>query len=153
MSQRGGAVVSHLRISDVAIAADLIPKGSADLILAVEPMEALRYLPFLAPNAYVVTNITPVLNVPNYPDIKEVLNEIKKQPKHVAIDADKIAAEIGNKRASNMVMLGAAAPFIHIDSGKVEAGIERIFGSKGREVVDLNIQAFRAGMQFALERR
>jgi indolepyruvate ferredoxin oxidoreductase, beta subunit len=153
MSQRGGAVVSHLRISDVAIAADLIPKGSADLILAVEPMEALRYLPFLAPNAYVVTNITPVLNVPNYPDIKEVLSEIKKQPKHVAIDADKIAAEIGNKRASNMVMLGAAAPFIHIDSGKVEAGIERIFGSKGREVVDLNIQAFRAGMQFALERK
>jgi indolepyruvate ferredoxin oxidoreductase, beta subunit len=94
-----------------------------------------------------------VLNVPNYPDIKEVLNEIKKQPKHVAIDADKIAAEIGNKRASNMVMLGAATPFIQIDSGKVEAGIERIFGSKGREVVDLNIQAFRAGMQFALEKR
>lgn len=153
MSQRGGAVVSHLRISDKAIAADLIPKGSADLILSVEPMEALRYLPFLAKNAYVVTNITPVLNVPNYPNIDEVLSEIKRQPRYVAVDADKIAAEIGNKRASNMVMLGAAAPFVHIDAEKIEAGIERIFANKGREVVDLNKRAFQAGMQFALQKR
>lgn len=153
MSQRGGAVVSHLRISDKAIAADLIPKGSADLILSVEPMEALRYLPFLAKNAYVVTNITPVLNVPNYPNLDEVLSEIKRQPRYVAVDADKIAAEIGNKRASNMVMLGAAAPFVHIDAEKIEAGIERIFANKGREVVDLNKRAFQAGMQFALQKR
>lgn len=153
MSQRGGAVVSHLRISDKAIAADLIPKGSADLILSVEPMEALRYLPFLAKHAYVVTNITPVLNVPNYPNIDEVLSEIKRQPRYVAVDADKIAAEIGNKRASNMVMLGAAAPFVHIDAEKIEAGIERIFANKGREVVDLNKRAFQAGMQFALQKR
>lgn len=153
MSQRGGAVVSHLRISDKAIAADLIPKGSADLILSVEPMEALRYLPFLAKHAYVVTNITPVLNVPNYPNLDEVLSEIKRQPRYVAVDADKIAAEIGNKRASNMVMLGAAAPFVHIDAEKIEAGIERIFANKGREVVDLNKRAFQAGMQFALQKR
>ncbi|WP_340113106.1 indolepyruvate oxidoreductase subunit beta [Maribellus mangrovi] len=151
MSQRGGAVVSHLRISDFAIAADLIPKGSADLILSVEPMEALRYLPFLAKTGCVVSNVTPVLNVPNYPNIDEVLREIKKQLRFVAIDADKIAAEIGNKRASNVVMLGAAAPFVHIDAEKIEAGIERIFGSKGREVVDLNKKAFQAGMLFALK--
>ncbi|WP_167611843.1 indolepyruvate oxidoreductase subunit beta [Maribellus sediminis] len=153
MSQRGGAVVSHLRISDKAIASDLIPLGSADLILSVEPMEALRYLPYLSPTGYVVTNTTPVLNIPNYPELEAVLAEITKQAQHVAIDADEIAGEIGNKRASNMVMLGAAAPFVHIHADKIEAGISRIFAKKGEAVVDLNIKAFRAGLQFALDNR
>ena len=150
MSQRGGAVVSHLRISDTEIASDLIPIGKADLILSVEPMEALRYLPFLSPEGYVVSNTTPFQNIPNYPDLEAVLAEIKKQPRFVAIDADKVAAEIGNKRASNVVMLGAAAPFIHLSADKIEAGISSIFGRKGEEVVELNKKAFRAGLDFAL---
>lgn len=153
MSQRGGAVVSHLRISDAAIAADLIPKGAADIILSVEPMEALRYLPFLSPGGYIVTNITPFINVPNYPDVEKLMEEIRKQPRFIAIDADQIAAEIGNKRASNMVMLGAAAPFINIELEKIEAGIERIFKRKGDEVVDLNQRAFGAGYQYTLKYR
>lgn len=153
MSQRGGAVVSHLRISDTEIASDLIPIGKADLILSVEPMEALRYLPFLSPEGYVVSNTTPFQNIPNYPDLEAVLAEIKKQPRFVAIDADKVAAEIGNKRASNVVMLGAAAPFIHLSADKIEAGISSIFGRKGEEVVELNKKAFRAGLDFALANR
>lgn len=153
MSQRGGAVVSHLRISDSEIASDLIPIGKADLILSVEPMEALRYLPFLSPEGYVVSNTTPFQNIPNYPDLEAVLAEIKKQPRFVAIDADKVAAEIGNKRASNVVMLGAAAPFINLSADKIEAGISSIFGRKGEEVVELNKKAFRAGLEFALANR
>lgn len=153
MSQRGGAVVSHLRISDSEIASDLIPIGKADLILSVEPMEALRYLPFLSPEGYVVSNTTPFQNISNYPDVEAVLAEIKKQPRFVAIDADKVAAEIGNKRASNVVMLGAAAPFIHLSADKIEAGISSIFGRKGEEVVELNKKAFRAGLDFALANR
>ncbi len=153
MSQRGGAVVSHLRISDTEIASDLIPIGKADLILSVEPMEALRYLPFLSPEGYVVTNTTAFQNISNYPDVDAVLAEIKKQPRFVAIDADKVAAEIGNKRASNVVMLGAAAPFIHLSADKIEAGISSIFGRKGEEVVKLNTKAFRAGLEFALANR
>lgn len=150
MSQRGGAVVSHLRISDREIAADLIPKGTANIILSVEPMEALRYLPFLAPGGYIVTNTTPYINVPNYPETETILAEIRKQPHFVAINADTIAAEIGNKRASNMVMLGAATPFVNIEPEKIEAGIDSVFGRKGKEVVELNINAFRAGLEFAL---
>jgi len=150
MSQRGGAVQSHLRIADTEINADLIPMGKADLILSVEPMEALRYLPFLSPGGYVVTNTTPFINIPNYPDVEGVLAEIKKQPLFVAIDADKIAEEIGNKRASNMVMLGAATPFIDLDPDKILAGIEHIFSSKGEEVVEMNRKAFKAGREFAL---
>lgn len=150
MSQRGGAVVSHLRIADTEINADLIPKGKADLILSVEPMEALRYLPFLSPEGYVVTNTTPFKNISNYPAEETVLAEIEKQPRFVAIDADKIAAEIGNKRASNMVMLGAATPFVDIESEKIEAGIEHIFRRKGEAVVEMNLKAFKAGREFAL---
>ena len=153
MSQRGGAVVSHLRISDAPVAADLIPKGAADIILSVEPMEALRYLPFLSPDGYIVTNTTPFINVPNYPDVEKLMEEVRKQPRFVAIDADQMATEIGNKRASNMVMLGAAAPFIDIEPEKIEAGIESIFKRKGEEVVELNLKAFRAGYQFALKNR
>lgn len=153
MSQRGGAVVSHLRISDKEIASDLVPLGGADLILSVEPMEALRYLPFLSSEGYVVANTTPFINVPNYPDINEIMAEIRKQPHFVAIDADKIAGQIGNKRASNVVMLGAATPFIDIAPEKIEAGIERIFRKKGEAVVELNRKAFREGREFALNNR
>ncbi|MBC8006147.1 MAG: indolepyruvate oxidoreductase subunit beta, partial [Verrucomicrobia bacterium] len=88
MSQRGGAVYSHMRISDQPVYSDLIPGGSADLILSVEPMESLRYLPFLSETGYLVTNITPFINIPNYPELEKVLEEIRKQPRFIAIDAD-----------------------------------------------------------------
>ncbi|MDD4108614.1 MAG: indolepyruvate oxidoreductase subunit beta [Prolixibacteraceae bacterium] len=151
MSQRGGAVVSHLRISDDEIASDLISEGTADIILSVEPMEALRYLPYLSDSGYIVTNTTPFLNIPNYPDLDKIVSEIKKQPRFIALDAEKIAKEIGNQRASNMVMLGAASPFIHIESSKISEGIKRIFDRKGNAIVALNIKAYQAGRQFALE--
>jgi indolepyruvate ferredoxin oxidoreductase beta subunit len=150
MSQRGGAVVSHVRISEDPVASDLIPTGTAEIILSVEPMEALRYLPFLKEGGYIVTNTTPFNNITNYPDVEALLAELGKQPHCIAIDADTIAKDIGNKRASNMVMLGAATPFIQITPEKIEAGIERVFSKKGEEVVKLNLEAFRAGREFAL---
>jgi len=153
MSQRGGEVVSHVRISDQEISSDLIPSGSAEIILSVEPMEALRYLPFLSKTGYLVTNTTPFKNIGNYPDVKKIMEEVKKQPLFIAIDADAIAKEIGNRRASNMVMLGAAMPFIQIAPEKIEAGIERVFKKKGEDIVNINRKAFRAGMQFALDNK
>jgi indolepyruvate ferredoxin oxidoreductase beta subunit len=153
MSQRGGAVYSHMRISDRPISSDLIPGGSADLILSVEPMESLRYLPFLSEKGYLVTNTTPFINIPNYPEIEDVLAEIRKFPRCVAIDADAIAKEVGSTRASNMVMLGAASPFIDIEFSKIEEGIRRIFGRKGEDVVNMNLEALRRGRKFAEENR
>lgn len=153
MSQRGGAVYSHMRISDQPIFSDLIPGGSADLILSVEPMESLRYLPFLSETGYLVTNITPFVNIPNYPEADKVLEEIRKQPRFIAIDADAIAKEVGSTRASNMVMLGAASPFIDIEFSKIENGIRTIFERKGEAVVNLNLEALRRGRKFAEENR
>lgn len=153
MSQRGGAVVSHVRISDKEISSDLIPSGSAEIILSVEPMEALRYLPFLSNTGYLVTNTTPFKNIINYPNVDKILEEVKKQPRFIAIDADAIAKEIGNRRASNMVMLGASTPFIGILPEKIEAGIVRVFQKKGDDIVQMNLKAFRAGRQFALDNK
>ena len=153
MSQRGGAVQSYLRLSDKPIYSDLIPFGNADLILSVEPMESLRYLPYLSPNGYVVTNTTPFKNIENYPEIEDIMNEIKKLPRAVAINADAIAKEIGNSKVSNMVILGAAMPFIDIAQESIENGIREIFGRKGADIVKLNLLALRAGRTFAEENK
>lgn len=111
MSQRGGDVQSFMRISDQPIFSDLIAKGTADIILSVEPMEALRYLPYLRRGGYVVTNSTPFINIPNYPDTGLLMETLKALPHQVIIDADTLAKEsAGNVRAGNFVMLGAASP-------------------------------------------
>jgi indolepyruvate ferredoxin oxidoreductase beta subunit len=151
MSQRGGNVQSHLRISDREIYSDLIPAGSADMILSVEPMESLRYLPYLSGNGWLVSNTTPFVNIPDYPDAEQVLAEIRRQPHHLLLPADEIAREVGNPRGMNMVMAGAAARFIDLPFEKMEDGIRFIFGRKGEEIVASNIAALRAGRKFAEE--
>ncbi len=150
MSQRGGAVVSHMRISDKPIYSDLIAEGEADLILSVEPMESMRYLPFLSKTGYIVTNTTPFENIPNYPEIDAVLEKLNTLDRVVAIDADKIASDLGSKLASNMVMLGAGSPFLnHIEFNALENGIVELFTRKGDDVVNTNLSAIRAGKEFA----
>ncbi len=149
MSQRGGAVQSYLRLSDNPIYSDLIPLGKADLILSVEPMESLRYLPYLSPDGYVVTNTTAYKNILNYPEYEIIINQIKLLPRVISLDAEKIAKEMGNSKASNMVMLGAATPFIDIPLASLENGIREIFGRKGEAIVQLNLKALYAGREFA----
>ena len=151
MSQRGGAVQSHLRVSDKEIASDLIPLGKADLIISVEPMESLRYLPWLSESGWLVTNTTPFVNIPDYPDMKELLTEIERIPHHIAINADEIARQVKSPRSSNIVMLGAASPFLDIPYENLENGIRKIFGRKGDKIVHSNLTALKAGREFALE--
>ena len=149
MSQRGGDVMSNLRISDKEIYSDLIPFGKADIIVAIEPMESLRYLPMLSSTGWLISNSTPFINIPNYPEKEKVLNEINKFPRHILIDADNIAKELGSDKAANMVILGAAAPYLGIPSENLEKAILAIFRKKDQKVIDLNINALRAGKDFA----
>jgi indolepyruvate ferredoxin oxidoreductase beta subunit len=151
MSQRGGAVQSHLRISEKEIASDLIPLGKADLIISVEPMESLRYLPWLSEEGWLVTNTTPFVNITDYPDMKELLAEIEKLPHHIAINADEIARQVKSPRSSNIVMLGASSPFLDLPYESLEKGIQKIFGRKGEKIVQLNIDALKAGREFAIQ--
>lgn len=151
MSQRGGDVQSNLRISSDPIMSDLIPLGKADLIISLEPMEALRYLPYLSKEGWIITNSTPFVNIDNYPELEKVLDAVKAIKNHVLIDVDSLAKEVASLRASNIVLLGAAAPFVGIEPDKLEEGIRRIFGRKGEQIVDMNLKAFRAGLDYAMK--
>lgn len=152
MSQRGGDVQSNLRISDKPIASDLIPKGAADLIISLEPMEALRYLPYLKKDGWIVSNTQPFENINNYPDVNAIHEEIKKIPNHVLLDVEAIAKEVGSIRTANIVMLGAAAPFLNIEYNALENSIREIFERKGEDIVNLNLQALKAGYEAAQEK-
>jgi indolepyruvate ferredoxin oxidoreductase beta subunit len=145
MSQRGGDVQSHLRLSSEAIHSDLIPRGGADAILSLEPMEALRYLPYLKPTGWVVVNTVPFVNIPNYPEEKRIFDELAGLKHAILIDADALAKEAGNPQASNIALLGAASTILDIDHKLLEDAIAKVFGRKGEEVVEKNRKAFRSG--------
>ena len=131
MSQRGGDVQSNLRISDQPIASDLIPTGKCDLIISLEPMEALRYLPYLSPEGWLVTNEAPFINIPNYPAEEDIKAEINKLPHKIMLNVNEVAKEVGSPRVANIVLLGATIPFLGIDYAKVQDSIREIFQRKG----------------------
>jgi indolepyruvate ferredoxin oxidoreductase, beta subunit len=148
MSQRGGDVMSNLRISHDHIASDLIPFGQADMIISVEPLESLRYLPYLSSEGWVITNTRPFNNIPNYPDLDKIMGEIARVPHHIALDAEATAKEAGSVKATNIVILGAAAPFLGMAYEKLEDAIRFIFRKKGDKIIDLNLTALKAGRDF-----
>jgi indolepyruvate ferredoxin oxidoreductase beta subunit len=145
MAQRGGAVVSHLRVSDSDIFSDLIPMGTADLILSMEPLEALRYLDYLSPGGTVVASVNPFVNIPDYPDEEKVLDRILKLSRHTVINASELARAAGSHFAQNIVMLGAASHLMPLKPESLEKFIGVLFRAKGEKVIETNINAFRAG--------
>ncbi len=150
MSQRGGDVQAHLRISSDPIASDLVPQGKADLVISVEPMESLRYVNMLnKKDGWLISSMNPFNNIADYPDLEEILKEIWKLPRYITIDAEKTAKEAGSIRAANIVILGAAAPFIGLKYESLEQAIRNIFGKKGEDMVNLNLKAFRLGYDYA----
>ena len=152
MSQRGGDVQSNLRLSTEVIYSDLIPVGSVDLIISMEPMEALRYLPFLSSGGRVVTSSKPFVNIPDYPDHEALLAELASLPDVVSLDIEEAARSCGNPKGANMVLLGMAAPAIGVvGADELRAAIGRVFARKGDAVVAANRQAFDLGLAEALK--
>ena len=150
MSQRGGEVQSHLRSSTEPIWSDLIPQGKADIILSLEPLEALRYVPWLAPEGCVVTSSVPFRNIDNYPDIDQVYAAVKACPKHILIDTDALVKEINAPvQAANMVLLGAAIPMLGIEPEIMKTALQKVFARKSEAVVETNIRALMAGYEYA----
>lgn len=150
MAQRGGAVQSHMRLSDGAIWSDLIPRGEADMILSVEPLEALRYFDYLKPDGIVVTSSTPYRNIPDYPDVEKVLEAVRRAPRHVVVDSEKLAKEAGTAKAQNIVLLGAAASFLILKEATLLATIDALFRPRGTPVLEANLKAFDLGKRAAL---
>lgn len=148
MSQRGGDVQSNLRISDGEIYSDLIPKGKADIILSMEPLEALRYVPYLQKDGIIITASGCFKNIPNYPDEDSVIAAIKNSGfKYILIDSEEIAKNL-NERSLNVVIAGAVAPIIGIDTEIMEQSVSELFASKGEEVVAMNLKAFKVGVEY-----
>ncbi len=145
MSQRGGSVEAHLRISSDPIYSDLIAPGTADVVLSVEPMEALRQRRYLAADGAILANAKPVTNIGDYPELAAIHDEIKKSPKSVVFDAEGIAAKLGTARAMNMVMLGAISVFLDMPESLLKDQIAAMFARKGEAVVKTNLDAFEAG--------
>ena len=153
MSQRGGDVHSMLRLSSDPIASDLIRRGTADLVVSLEPMEALRYVPFLSKKGWIVTNTVPFLNIDKYPEMETVMADLERHGNVGAYDVDTVAKEVASPRTSNMVLLGAASPFIELDADAIERAIATVFGPKGDAIVEMNVKAFRAGRERALAKK
>lgn len=145
MSQRGGAVTAHLRISDHEIHSATIGRGSADLIISMEPLESLRYLDFLSPEGTLLTSTDPVKNISDYPEIESLHDTIRRLPSAFLIEATRLAREAGSARAANMVMVGSAADLLPIPAEMLKQEIERTFRAKGETMVKVNIDAFIAG--------
>ena len=145
MSQRGGDVQSNLRISSDPIASDLIAKGSADVIISMEPMEALRYLPYLKKDGWIITSATPFVNIPNYPDMAVINADLDKLPNVIKLDIEQMARDNGVPRSANVILLGAAQKALGIEYHKLEDAIRRVCGRKGEAIVEANIKALALG--------
>lgn len=149
MSQRGGAVLANLRLADASIASDLIPVGCASMILSMEPLESLRYLRFLSADGAVITSTNPVINIPDYPDLEQVLAHVRGLPASRLVDGELLARAAGSARATNMVMVGAASHRLPVKVETLEHHIRTVFAAKGDKVVETNVKAFRAGREAA----
>jgi indolepyruvate ferredoxin oxidoreductase beta subunit len=147
MSQRGGDVQSNLRISSDPIHSDLIPLGGADVIISMEPMEALRYLPYLAKDGWIITSATPFVNIPNYPDLEVINADLDRLPHVIRIDIEQLAKDNGVPRSANVILLGAAQKALGIEYTKLEDAIRRVFARKGDAIVEANIKALAIGAE------
>ena len=147
MSQRGGDVQSNLRISSRPIQSDLIPKGGADVIISMEPMEALRYLPYLSKEGWIITSSTPFVNIQNYPEFEVIKKELDALPNVIMLDIEQQAKDAGVPRSANVILLGAAQKALGIEYDKLEDAIRRVFARKGDAIVEANIKALAIGRE------
>jgi indolepyruvate ferredoxin oxidoreductase beta subunit len=156
MAQRGGSVVSHVRVSETPIASPLMAPGTADTLLAFEPGEAVRCLSYLHPGGTVVANAHPVAPVSagltnteySGPAMLARLRECGARL--VVVDGDAICAEVGSTKALNVVLLGAAAAVgaLGFTLGQLETAIRE---SVRERFVEMNIQALHAGARALVE--
>jgi len=149
MSQRGGSVETQVRIANHPIASNMIPFGDADLILSMEPMESLRYLPWLKPTGWLITNDQPIINIENYPDPNILIKEIEKVPDHLLFNAEEIARKAGSSKATNMVLLGVASPHLPIRKTTLLNSIKYFFRKKEDKLINANLKAYEFGLAFA----
>ncbi len=146
MAQRGGAVHAHVRVSDQPICSDLLPLGSADLLLSLEPLEALRYLEYLSPETgWVVSDITPFTNIANYPETGSLDDILLRLPRTILFNGSLLARKAGSPKAQNIVALGVASARFPYPAELFEKHIATLFSAKSERLVNINLNAFKLG--------
>ncbi|MGZ7135524.1 MAG: indolepyruvate oxidoreductase subunit beta [Methanobacterium sp.] len=156
MSQRGGVVSTELKIGEAR--SPIIEDGKTDLLIAFEPMEALRAISKTSKNTYVIMNTSPILpfnihgsEIP-YPEVNEILEELKSKVKKIyAMDALEMAKDAGHILSLNMVMLGGAVAVSGFRVEK-EAIIESIRENLPEKSIPINLKAFEDGYRFVLSK-
>ncbi len=149
MAQRGGVVSSHLRFGQRVLSPQIAP-GEADLLLAFEAAEGLRWQHMLRPGAIALVNnsrfVPPVVELGLFDYPEDPVGQMKAAGTHVvAFDATTIALELGDIRLGNTVMLGAIADHLPFPADSLLACVLKRFEKKGARMVDLNQRAFAAG--------
>jgi indolepyruvate ferredoxin oxidoreductase beta subunit len=119
------------------------------MILAMEPLEGLRYAVWLSPGGTLVSAAEPFVNIPNYPQIEGIHDTIKSFPSFRIVETAALAKEAGLAKAVNMVMAGAASPFLPIKTETLEGIIEKMFAQKDKNIVEANLKAFNLGRKMA----
>lgn len=148
MAQRGGSVVNHIRIGQAY--GSMIPKKGADIMLALEPMEAVRYLDFLKDGGIIIVNTQPVVPVTvasgqaKYPEVSDILDALSEKYIVKAFNADELAFEAGSRLAMNVVMVGAVSGYLPIPK---ETLLESIKALVPQKTIEVNLRAFEAGRQ------
>lgn len=148
MAQRGGSVVNHIRIGEDY--GSMIPKKGADLMLALEPMEAVRYLEFLKDGGIIIVNTQPVVPVTvtsglaEYPEVLDILKVLSEKYVVKAFNANELAFEAGNRLAMNVVMVGAASSYLPIPK---EILVESVKALVPQKTIEVNLRAFEMGRQ------
>lgn len=147
MSQRGGSVVTHVRMGDESIHSPIVPQGEADIIIAFEKLEAMRWRHYLKKDGMIVVNDQEIMPMPVitgarvYPHT--VIDDMKSEGFNVlVVDAFKIAEELGSTKAVNTIMLGALAKNLGFDHAKFESALKRTVPSK---FLEMNVSAFEKG--------
>ena len=146
MAQRGGSVVNHIRLG--CELGSMIPLHGADVLLALEPAEALRYIDSLSDDGVVIVNTQPVFPITvtsggeEYPVVGEMVEALRTTHKVIAFNAFELAIEAGHPQAMNVVMVGAASNYLPISK---ELLIDCIKGMVPPKTVDINVRAFELG--------
>lgn len=146
MAQRGGSVVNHIRLGTGL--GSMIPKKGADIMLALEPMEAVRYLDFLKDSGVIIVNTQPIIPVTvtsglaKYPDVQEILDVLSEKYIVKAFNADELAYEAGSRLAMNVTMVGAVSGYLPISKEDLLESVKALVPQK---TIETNVRAFEMG--------
>ena len=145
MSQRGGSVHAQVCFAEVPLTSPIIDEGCADLLISLEPLEALRYVAMLRMDGHLVVSEEPQMSMDGYPPLDDVYAALKKVRGCHLLDTEELARRLNHRQAGGMALLGMASKYLPVTDEVWRKVIFERFEAKGARVTDKNLEAFEAG--------